>query len=170
MNPQKVEADEQRRIAQHERVKGELEEDVHARITREAKATPADQAEVASVASSLRHNAAAEVKESENELGRARKATRTSQFVDYAFYLVYGLVGLEIALELLGARQASGFKQFMDAITWPLLAPFRGLMPTPSVGSSQLMLSYVIALVVYVLLHLAVNGALRMMAERKAQI
>jgi uncharacterized protein YggT (Ycf19 family) len=170
MNPQKVEADEQRRIAQHERVKSELEDDVHARITREAGATPSDQAEVASVASSLRHNAAGEVVQSERELGRARKATRASQVVDYAFYLVYGLVGLEIALELLGARQGSGFKQFMDAITWPLLAPFRGLMPTPSVGSSQLMLSYVIALVVYLLLHLAVNGALRMMAERKAQI
>ncbi|MET0554423.1 MAG: YggT family protein [Vicinamibacteria bacterium] len=170
MNPQKVEADEQRRIAQHERVKSELEEDVHARITREAKATPSDQAEVASVASNLRHNAAVEVRESERELGRARKATRASQVVDYAFYLVYGLVGLEIVLELLGARQGSGFKQFMDAVTWPLLAPFRGLMPTPSVGSSQLMLSYVIALGVYILLHLAVNGALRMMAERKAQI
>jgi uncharacterized protein YggT (Ycf19 family) len=170
MNPQKVEADEQRRIAQHERVKSELEDDVHARITSEAKATPSAQAEVASVAASLRHNAAAEVRDSEKELGRARKATRTSQFVDYAFYVVYGLVGLEIVLELLGARQGSGFKQFMDAVTWPLLAPFRGLMPTPSVGSSQLMLSYVIALGVYILLHLAVNGALRMMAERKAQI
>jgi hypothetical protein len=170
MNPQKVEADEQRRIAQHERVKSELEDDVHARITREARATPSGEAEVASVASNLRHNAASEVAQSERELGRARKATRASQVVDYAFYLVYGLVGLEIALELLGARQGSGFKQFMDAITWPLLAPFRGLMPTPSVGSSQLMLSYVIALVVYLLLHLAVNGALRMMAERKAQI
>ena len=170
MNPQKVEADEQRRIAQHERVKSELEDDVHARITREAKSTPSDQAEVASVASNLRHNAAAEVRESENELGRARKATRASQFIDYGFYLVYGLVGLEIVLELLGARQGSGCKPFMDAVTWPLLAPFRGLMPTPSVGSSQLMLSYVIALAVYILLHLAVNGALRMMAERKAQI
>lgn len=42
----------------------------------------------------------------------------------------------------------------MEAVTWPLPAPFRGFVPTPSVGSSQPMLAY----------------ALRMMAERKAHI
>jgi len=170
MNPQKVEADEQRRIAQHERVKSKLEDDVHERIAASPARARGDQAEVESVAANLRHKAAAEVVETEGELDRARGAARVSQVVDYVFYFVYGLIGLEIALELFGARQASGFKRFLDAVTWPVLAPFRGLMPDPSVGSFQLMISYIVALVVYALLHMAVNGALRLMAERKARI
>ena len=51
-----------------------------------------------------------------------------------------------------------------------LLAPFRGIMSDPSVGSMQLMLSYVVALVVYVLLHMAVSGLLRLFAHRKSTI
>ncbi len=66
--------------------------------------------------------------------------------------------------QLLGARQSSGFKRFLDAVTTPILAPFRGLMPDPSVGSFQLMLSYVVAAVVYFLLHKAVKRLLRIVA------
>ena len=90
--------------------------------------------------------------------------------VDYVFFVIYGLIGLEIALELFGARQASVFKRFLDAVTFPVLAPFRGLMPDPTLGSAQLMLSYVVAMVVYVLLHWALNGLLRLFAQRKASI
>ena len=47
-----------RRLAQHEGVKEKLEDDVHARIAREAAATtPADEAEFKSVAASLKHKA-----------------------------------------------------------------------------------------------------------------
>src|SRR5262245_30677226 len=135
MNTEKLAADEARRIAQHERIKGKLEEDVHADLAEKATAkTPTDQAHMDAVARNLKHRAAAEVEETESELERARRSSRISQVVDYAFYVIYGLIGLEIVLELLGARQRSGFKQFLDAITFPLLAPFRGLMPDPSLG------------------------------------
>jgi len=43
-------------------------------------------------------------------------------------------------------------------------------MPDPTVGSMQLMLSYVVGLVVYMLLHMAINGLLRMFAQKKATI
>jgi len=125
MAPDKVEADEARRIAQHERIKEKLE--------------------------------------------RARTASRVSQFVDYAFFLVYSLIGLEIALELFGARQGSGFKRFLDAVTMPLLAPFRGLLPDPAMGSLQLMLSYVAALAVYAILHQAIKRLLRLFGGRPAR-
>jgi uncharacterized protein YggT (Ycf19 family) len=171
MNPDRVAEDEARRISQHERIKGKLEEDVHARIEREAAAsTPADQAEVRGVAADLKHKAAEEVTETETELARARSLGRTSQVVDYVFFLIYGLIGLEIVLELLGARQSSGFKRLLDDVTWPMLAPFRGLMPDPAVGSLQLMLSYIVALVVYFMLHRAINGLLRLFVERKSRI
>ena len=171
MDPDKVAADESRRLAQHERIKGKLEEDVHTRIEREAAQTaPSEQAEVKAVASDLKHKATAEVAETETELQRARHTLRISQIVDYVFYLAYGLIGLEIVLELLGARQGNAFKRFLDTVTWPLLAPFRGLMPDPAMGSFQLMLSYVVALVVYFLLHRALIALMRIFAERKAAL
>lgn len=171
MNAEKVAADEARRIAQHERIKEKLEDDVHARIARTtAGASPTQQAEVDVVATNLKHKAAAEVIETETELDRARRMTRVSQVVDYVFFVFYGLIGLEIVLELFGARQSSGFKRFLDTITLPLLGPFRGLMPDPAVGSLQLMLSYIVALIVYLLLHQAVNGLLRIFVVRKSTV
>jgi uncharacterized protein YggT (Ycf19 family) len=174
MEPDKVAVaeDEARRIAQHERIKSKLEGDVHQSIARESNAagSPADQAEIRSVAADLRHKATNEVAQTERELGRARGVTRSSQVIDYLFYLAYGLISVEIVLELFGARESSGFKSFIDALSMPLLAPFRGLFRDPSVGSMQLMFSYIAALVVYILLHLAVNGLLRIFTERKSRV
>jgi hypothetical protein len=50
------------------------------------------------------------------------------------------------------------------------LAPFNNLMPSIGRGSFQLRLSYVFALIVYVLLHAAINGLLRLLAHRKTVI
>ena len=58
----------------------------------------------------------------------------------------------------------------MDTLAAPFLAPFRGLMHDPGVGRFRFMLSYVIALIVYVLLHLAVNGLLRLFVQRKTEV
>lgn len=171
MEPQRTADDEARRIAQHERIKARLEEDVHGRIAREAAAsTPTEQAELESVAAGLKRKAAAEVTETEADLDRARRMTRVSQVVDYVFFVLYGLIGLEIALELLGARQSSGFKRFLDALTLLPLGPFRGLMRDPALGPVQFMFSYVVALIVYALLHWALNGLLRVFATRKLSL
>ncbi len=62
------------------------------------------------------------------------------------------------------------FKRFLDTVTWPVLGPFRGLMPDPKMGSMQFMLSFIVALVAYVLLHWAVTGFLRLFAQRKSSI
>ena len=169
-DPQPLVIDEQKRLSRHEDVKGAVESRVQDEIRQNADNGRDDHAHVQAVAGQLRNKAINSVADTELELDRARKSARISQFVDYAFYLAYGLIGLEIALELLGARQASGFKRFLDLITTPLLAPFKGLMPDPSVGSFQLMLSYVIALVVYLLLHMAVSGLLRLFVARKATV
>jgi len=168
---EKLAADEARRIAQHESVKGEVREKVHAEITRKTdERSPADQADAEALAESLKRKAVREVAATEAELDRGQAAARASQVVDYLFYIVYGIIGLEIVLDLIGARQSAGFKQFIDAIATPFLAPFKGLMPTPGVGSFRLMLSYIVALVVYVLLHMAVNGLFRLLVHRKTAV
>jgi uncharacterized protein YggT (Ycf19 family) len=168
---EKIAADEARRIAQHESVKGEVREKVHAEIARKTdERSPADQANTGALAESLKRKAVREVASTEAELDRGQAAARASQIVDYIFYVVYGIIGLEIVLDAIGARQSAGFKQFIDAIVSPFLAPFRGLMPTPGVGSFRLMLSYIVALVVYVLLHMAVSGLLRLFVHRKTVV
>jgi uncharacterized protein YggT (Ycf19 family) len=166
-----VGVDEQRKVRQHEQVKQQMREGVHRDLEqRAAHDAPSAAAEVDGLAHELKQEAVREVAATESELTRARGVARLSQVIDYAFFVLYGLIGLLIVLELLGARDGAGFKQFLNAITLPALAPFRGLMPDPALGSSELMLSYVIGLVVYVLLHVAINGALRLFVARKTAV
>jgi len=165
---EKLAADEARRIAQHESVKGEVREKVHAEIARKTdERSPADQANAEALAESLKRKAVREVATTEAELDRGQAAARASQIVDFLFYVVYGL---EIVLDAIGARQSAGFKQFIDTMATPFLAPFKGLLPNPGVGSFRLMLSYIVALAVYVLLHMAVNGLLRLFVHRKTVV
>ncbi|HEY4491897.1 MAG TPA: hypothetical protein VI958_07830, partial [Acidobacteriota bacterium] len=153
----------------HEQIKDQIRRDVQAEVevTADQKQT---QPVVEQVTSDLKNRAVQDVAGAESELDRAKRAARFSQIVDYIFYLIYGIIGLVIVLELLGARESSGFKQFMDTISAPVLAPFRGLMRDPAVGSSQLMLSYIIGLGVWILIHVAINGALRLFVHKKTAV
>lgn len=123
--------------------------------------------EVKEVAHELKEHAIAEISLAERREASRRKLARVYQFVDYFFYVSYALIGLLTALELLGARDRSGFMRFLHTITAPLVAPFKGVMPDPSVGSFQLMLSYVIALIVYLLLHGALKRLFEILAHRQ---
>ena len=166
-----IRSDDQRKLEQLEQVKRDVRNEVHREIKeRTDRVEPQDREQVEGVAREIKHSAVREVATSEAELGRARTVARVSQVLDYAFYVLYGLIGMQIALEALGARDGSGFKQLMNTVTFPFLAPFKGLMPDPAIGSSQLMVSYIIALVVYILLHLAINGALRLFASKKTEV
>src|SRR5262245_25338283 len=167
----KLAADEARRIAQHEAVKGEVREKVHDEIAHEAdRPSATERVATGRLADSLKSSAVREVQSTEWELERSKTVARASQVVDYLFYLVYGVVGLEIVLDLLGARQSAGFKQFIDALAAPLLSPFRGLMLDPGIGRFRFMMSYVVALAVYMLLHMAVSGLLRLFVHRKTAV
>jgi len=123
--------------------------------------------QVHSVARELKQKAISEVRESERDSDRAKKLRKIYQFIEYVFYLIYGVIGLMIGLELLGARDWTAFMKFMRTVTMPILAPFKGVMPDPAVGSFQLMLSYVLALVVYLLVHKAVKGLFRLLVDRE---
>jgi len=69
------------------------------------------------------------------------------------------------------ARSSAGFVRFFVAVTGPFYQPFRGIVSSPSTGDGHtLMMPLVIAIIVYVLLHLAINGLLRMLAHRKTAI
>jgi hypothetical protein len=164
--------DEKRREVEHNSVKAKIDGEVNAEITaRAAQATPADARRVESVAGQFRDQAIREVVVTEREAEGARRMARLSQFVDYGFYVVYTLLAIRLGLALIAARSSAGFVQFILTVTAPLCAPFQRIVPSPTAeGGYTLALPIVIAFVVYALLHLGVNGFLRLFASRKTEV
>ncbi|HXT69689.1 MAG TPA: hypothetical protein VN700_08035 [Vicinamibacterales bacterium] len=166
-------AEEARRSVQHESVKSEVEGKVQAEIADEARQAPAadESRKIKLVAGQFREKAVDEVISTEREVDRSRGAARISQFVDYFFYLVYALMGMRFLLALIAARSSAGFVKFVVAVTTPFYAPFRDIVGSPrSDGGHTLLMPIVVALVAYVILHIAINGILRIAAQRKTQI
>ncbi|MCI0487648.1 MAG: YggT family protein [Blastocatellia bacterium] len=167
----KLAVDESHKVAQHEEVKDKFRREVNAEIEREADGfDTAEQERFSAVGHQLKQRAAKEVAQTEAEIERARGVARVSQVIDYIFYLIYTFIGLEIILELLAARESNAFKNFIDRVTAPLLWPFRELMPEPGIGAFQLRLSYIFALIFYLLLHWMINGLFRLIVTKKTVI
>src|SRR2546421_11133762 len=172
MEDNKLAIDEARRAGQHGAVKSQVEGEVQAEIAERAADKPTPESDkIDQVAGQFRAKAVNEVVETEHEVGRARGAARISQVVDYIFYVIYALLGMRFLLALLAARSTAGFVQFIVTVTNPFYSPFRGIVASPTTGGGHtLMLPLVIAIIVYVLLHLGINGLLRMIAHRKMAI
>jgi uncharacterized membrane protein len=168
----KLAADEARRSVQHEAVKAQVEGEVQAEIADQAQAPVAgESAKIQQVAGQFRSKAVDEVVHTEREVERGRGAARASQIIDYIFYLIYALLGMRFLLALMAARSTAGFVQFIVTVTNPFYAPFRGIVASPRTDEGHtLLLPIVVAIIAYVLLHLAINGILRMMAHRKTEI
>lgn len=172
MEDDKLALEEARRAQQHGSVKSQVEGEVQAEIAEHAAETePREDARVQQVAGEFRAKAVDEVVQSEREVGRARGVARISQIIDYIFFVLYALLGLRFLLALLAARSSAGFVRFIVAVTDPFYRPFRGIVASPATdGGHTLMLPLVIAIIVYVLLHLAINGLLRIIAHRKTAV
>lgn len=163
--------DEANRLARHEAIKDTVRREAQGEIVNHAQHLSGDeQARAASLGQSLKSSALNEVVETESELSRARTIARASQFIDYFFYLIYGFISLQILLDLLGARRGNGLRTFVDQISGVFLAPFNNLIPDLSAGRFQVRFSYFVALAVYLLLHLAINGFLKLFVHRKTTI
>jgi hypothetical protein len=112
-----------------------------------------------------------EVVLSEGEVQRSRGAARISQVIDYMFFLVYALLGIRFVLALIAAKSNAGFVKFMVTITSPFYAPFKGIVDSPKTDEGHtLLLPVIVAIAVYVVLHLAVNRLLRLVTQRKTEI
>jgi uncharacterized protein YggT (Ycf19 family) len=170
MQDRKLAQDEADRSARYQEVKDEVRDRMKSEVSQNAGLTESERAEVAGVGTHLKDKAVGELVETDREVERARGAARVSQIVDYVFYLIYSLIGLEILLELLGARENNAFKNFIDTISAPFLLPFNTLMPDLGAGRFQLRLSYIMALIVYLILHVAINGLLRLFVHRKTTV
>src|SRR6266571_2455350 len=172
MDDDKLAIEEARRAGQHSSVKSQVEGEVQAEIAERAAVTPAPEGErIGQLAGEFRAKAVDEVVETEREVGRGRGAARISQVIDYIFYVIYALLGMRFLLALLAARSGAGFVRFIVTVTDPFYQPFRGIVSSPSTDSGHtLMMPLVIAIIVYILLHLAINGLLRIIAHRKTSV
>jgi hypothetical protein len=104
---------------------------------------------------------------SRSNVGRRREAVvRIARLLDYVFGLLYTLLGIRLVLELIGARKGTGFVGFVDSLTGPFYAPFKGIVPSDTLdGSHPVVWSLVIAIVAYMLLHGAIRGLLHLFAR-----
>ncbi len=168
----KLATEEARRAVQHESVKAQVEGEVQSEIADQASVPAAGEPQrIQQVAGEFRSKAVDEVIDTEREVERGRGAARVSQVIDYIFYVIYGLLAMRFILALMAARSSAGFVQFIVAVTYPFYEPFRGIVASPRTGEGHtLLLPIVIAIIAYVLLHLAINGLLRMLAHRKTAI
>lgn len=168
----KLEFDEARRAAQFESVKTNVESDINQEIAARAETPVAgESAKISQIASEMRGKAVDEIQQTEREVERGRFMARISQIVDYVFYLIYALFAIRIVLALLAARRNNGFVQFIEAVTNPLYAPFRGITNTPTTPEgNSLALPMIVAVIAYLVLHLAINGLLRLFAHRRTAI
>src|SRR6266478_3403910 len=173
MDDNKLASEEARRSVQHESVKSQVEGDVNAEIADRASQgpPPGEGRKIEQVASQFRAKAVDEVVDTEREVGRSRTLARVSQVVDYIFFIIYALLGMRFLLALLAANSSAGFVQFIVTVTDPFYSPFRGIVASPTAGGGHtLMMPLVIAIIVYVLLHLGINGLLRIVAHRKTSV
>ena len=164
-------ADEARRAAHHELIKSRVQRDVNADIAERAgHTTTAEAQEMDDVAVRLRGKAISEVVGTDREVRRARGLARTSQIVDFVFYVVYALLAIRLVLALIAARSESGFVRLVQTVTEPFCYLFRGIVASPTAGGYTLAFPIVIAIGVYALLHFGLKRMLRLIAHRKTEI
>ncbi len=168
----KLEIEELERSANYEAIKSSVKGEVGGEIAAEAQvAAPGEARRIDNIASHMREKAVDEVVDTEREVERGRALARVSQVVDYIFFIIYGLLVVRLMLALMAARSEAGFVQFIRAISDPFYAPFRGIVASPTTPEGYtLALPIVIALVVYILLHMAINGLLRIFVHRKTEV
>jgi uncharacterized protein YggT (Ycf19 family) len=169
MNDDKLEREEAQRAANYEAVKSNIKSDVSAEFGADARTRRHDD-NVERMADEMRARSISEIEETDQEVQRGRVVARISQVIDYIFFLIYGLLAIRLILALFAAREGNDFVQFIRSITDPLYAPFKGIVPSISSDGFTLALPLVIAIIVYMMLHLAINGLLRMFVHRKVSV
>lgn len=92
------------------------------------------------------------VVESSEVVSSVNPARRAVEGVYLVFGIIVGLLAIRVVLKLLGANAAAGFASFIYGVTDFFMAPFRNLLPTVGNSQSQLEVSAVIAILVYLLI------------------
>jgi hypothetical protein len=108
---------------------------------------------------------------SPRDVHRRRGIARASQVIDYVFFLIYALLTIRFLLALIAARSTAGFVQFIVTVTQPFYAPFKNIVDSPRTDQGHtLLVPVLVALSAYVVLHLAINRLLHLIAVRRTDV
>ena len=91
---------------------------------------------------------------------------QVTRFVWSVLGLLEILLGIRFMLKLIAANPNSGFAVFMYGITGPFMAPFKGLIGTPTSGGTILEVTTLIAMAIYALLFWGVVRVIQIVADR----
>jgi len=89
-----------------------------------------------------------------------------SRIVGTLLIILEILLGIRFMLHLISANPGSGFTVFIYGITSVFVAPFQGLVGTPTSGGTTLEVTTLIAMIVYALFVWVVIRVLRIIADR----
>ena len=103
-------------------------------------------------------------------VSRFSPARRAYETIYLIFAIIVGSILIRVLLKLLGANTAVAFTHFMYGITDPLLAPFRGLLPTFVSGRTVLETSALFAILIYGLIGIALARLVAIMFMRDVTV
>jgi len=99
---------------------------------------------------------------------RRYNLVRTTQIIWLVTSVIESLFAIRVLLKLMAANPSAGFAVFIYNMTAVFLAPFFGLIATPSANGSILELSTLIAMLVYALLAWGIMRVLWIIFEKPA--
>lgn len=82
---------------------------------------------------------------------------KTTQIIVLVFGILEVIIGLRIVLKLVGANPGSPIVALIYSITTPFLAPFLGLIGSPTIGNMVLEASSMFAITIYALIALVLE-------------
>ena len=103
-------------------------------------------------------------------VSRFSPARRAYETIYLVFAIIVGAIIIRVLLKVLGANQGIAFTHFMYNVTDPLLAPFRGILPTFVSGTTVFESSALIAIVIYGLIGLALARLVAIMFMRDVTV
>jgi len=118
----------------------------------------------------VREEPAAAGREETEVVSRFSPARRAYETIYVIFAIIVGAIFIRVLLKVLGANTAVAFTQFMYGVTAPLLAPFRGLLPTFASGRMILETSSLFAILIYGLIGIALARLLALMFMRDVTV
>lgn len=95
---------------------------------------------------------------------RSEAAYRIDALVWYVIGIIETLLVLRMLFLLLGAR-VTGFTAWLYDITAPLIAPFRGIFPTPTIEGAYFDTVSLVAMIVYALIGWAITALIDAIAN-----
>jgi len=98
-------------------------------------------------------------------------AWRLSQIVYFIFGIIEALILIRLVLRLLAANPNATFTSLMYQLSYPFVAPFQGVFPSPAASQgSVLELSSVLAIIVYALLAYFIVRLIELAQRRRTPV